>query len=176
MSSLELSSINTTRGADINMGMTDKKINQVLDIYEKRVKSFDPWGIGYMIPGIEDPGQRQAAKAGLVKMAEQFNHLYEMIGKIRKFLTEDRREKAFRWLGFIQGVFYSLGIYTIEELANHNRPTKDDLKEQYPGHSFEASGCAECSGPTYQDPWPDQKPCAYAKELVDAPLDEKPGN
>ncbi len=153
------------------MGMTDKKINQVLDIYEKRVLSFDPQSIALCIPGIEDPGQRRAATEGVAIMAARFAHLHEMIGKIRKFLTESRREKAFRWLGFMQGVFYALGVYTIDELANHNRPSKDDLKEQYPGHSFDAYGCAKCSEPSLH-----QKSCAYAKEYLDAPLDEKLGN
>lgn len=125
--------------------MTDKKINQVLDLYEKRISTFDPVGLSLMTLGIEDASQRKAAQDAIERLRVQFNHVKEMIGKIRAFLTEGRREKAFRWLGFIQGVFYSSGVYTIEEMANHNRPTKKDLLEEHPEHSFDAFDCAECS-------------------------------
>ena len=53
---------------------------------------------------------------------EMLAHLHSMIDKIIKFLDEDRRDKLFRWLGFIQGALWVLGIYTINELKNHNRP------------------------------------------------------
>lgn len=52
----------------------------------------------------------------------KLSHCYGMIPQIREFLADGRREKAFRWLGFMQGVFYAEGIYTIEEMAEHNRP------------------------------------------------------
>lgn len=153
------------------MEMTDKKINQVLDLYEKRVSTFDHVGLRLMTPGIEDAAQRQAAQDAIERLRVQFSHVKEMIGKIRVFLTESRREKAFRWLGFIQGVFYSSGVYTIEEMANHNKSTKKDLLEEHPEHSFDAFGCAACSKLVGA-----QKKCEYAKEYLDAPLDEKPSN
>lgn len=30
-------------------------------------------------------------------------------------------EKANRWLGFVQGVLWCEGVYTIEEMKNHNK-------------------------------------------------------
>ena len=30
-------------------------------------------------------------------------------------------EKANRWLGFIQGVLFTKGVYTIDEMREHNR-------------------------------------------------------
>ena len=30
-------------------------------------------------------------------------------------------EKAMRWLGFIQGVLFAKGVYTIDEMREHNR-------------------------------------------------------
>lgn len=35
---------------------------------------------------------------------------------------ESRLDKAFRWLGFIQGVFFCEKVYTINEMKEHNRP------------------------------------------------------
>lgn len=29
-------------------------------------------------------------------------------------------EKVFKWLGFIQGVLWIMGVYTVEELKDHN--------------------------------------------------------
>jgi hypothetical protein len=34
---------------------------------------------------------------------------------------DERLERMFRWLGFIQGVFWCEKVYTIDELKNHNR-------------------------------------------------------
>ncbi len=51
----------------------------------------------------------------------ELHHVEDMTYKIPKFLEEGRREKADRWLGFIQGTLYSKGVYTIEDLKDHNR-------------------------------------------------------
>ena len=51
-------------------------------------------------------------------------HVFDMIDKIEEFLEEDRIEKAFRWLGFMQGCLWSFGIYTLEDLRDHNRPSE----------------------------------------------------
>jgi hypothetical protein len=31
-------------------------------------------------------------------------------------------EKAFRWLGFVQGVLWTNRVYTLDNLKSHNRP------------------------------------------------------
>lgn len=89
------------------MGMTDAKICEVLDRYEVRLAELKK----QCDPETHSP-----------QFFESLAHLGGMIPKVRVFLEEGRREKAFRWLGFMQGVFYSLRVYTIEEMANHNRP------------------------------------------------------
>ena len=43
-----------------------------------------------------------------------------MVPRALKFVEEGRIEKAMRWLGFIQGVMWSEGIYTIDEMKEHN--------------------------------------------------------
>lgn len=115
--------------------MTNKKIGQLLDGYETKLLKIrdshpsgrEPW-FGYQqVPG-----------------TEKMEHALEMIPKMRKFLKEGRKEKVFRWLGFLQCVFWMVDIYTVEQLANHSRPTKEDVKSQYPSHSFDNS-CSKCT-------------------------------
>lgn len=55
------------------------------------------------------------------------DHLRYMCHQIEVMIGEGRREKAMRWLGFMQGVMWEKGRYTIAELADHNRPTADDV-------------------------------------------------
>lgn len=52
-------------------------------------------------------------------------HLLYMCNQINEFIAEDRREKAMRWLGFVQGALWQAGVFTIDELKNHNRPDGD---------------------------------------------------
>lgn len=42
--------------------------------------------------------------------------------EIRKMAGEGRREKAFRWLGFVQGVLFACGLATIDQLRAMNMP------------------------------------------------------
>ncbi len=50
------------------------------------------------------------------------SHCNQMLDKIEQFIAEKRIEKAFRWLAFIQRYLWATRVYTIEELANHNKP------------------------------------------------------
>jgi hypothetical protein len=52
-------------------------------------------------------------------------HAAWMLEEMRGFLAQDRWDKANRWLGFVQGLLWSTGIYTIPQMANHNRPPVD---------------------------------------------------
>jgi len=55
---------------------------------------------------------------------EILRHCYGMLLDVEKFVREGRLEKAFRWLGFIQGCLWSVGSYSIYDLKNHNKPKK----------------------------------------------------
>jgi len=50
------------------------------------------------------------------------HHVQWMVSQVPNFLKEGRKEKANRWLGFIQGVLWAKKIYTIDEMKEHNRP------------------------------------------------------
>jgi hypothetical protein len=49
-------------------------------------------------------------------------HLRYMCKQIPVFLAENRREKVMRWLGFIQGAMWALGMTSIAEMKELNRP------------------------------------------------------
>lgn len=53
------------------------------------------------------------------------SHLLSMLNKMEEFVREGRREKFFRWLGFMQGVLWSLGEYSLNDLRDHNRSSVD---------------------------------------------------
>ena len=49
------------------------------------------------------------------------HHCHSMLDKMVEFVAEGKTEKAFRWLGFIQGVLWARGYYTLDQLKDHNR-------------------------------------------------------
>ncbi|KKN88865.1 hypothetical protein LCGC14_0244720 [marine sediment metagenome] len=55
---------------------------------------------------------------------EAHAHAKWMLDKIEEFVAEDKLGKANRWLGFVQGIFYSFGTYTINQMRDHNRGTE----------------------------------------------------
>lgn len=59
----------------------------------------------------------------LLPMSDMYSqHLLNMIPQMRDFVTDGRREKVMRWLGFMQGVMWARGMFNIDELMDHNRP------------------------------------------------------
>ncbi len=54
--------------------------------------------------------------------AKGLEYCHSMLDKIEVFIEDKRWEKVFRWLGFLQGVLWHHGVYTLEDLKNHNRP------------------------------------------------------
>lgn len=56
------------------------------------------------------------------KEARQLEHCLGMCDRMVEFVRCGQMEKAFRWLGFIQGVLWSQGIFDLDQLKEHNRP------------------------------------------------------
>jgi hypothetical protein len=69
-----------------------------------------------------DPDKPYPEKDKEERMLRHVLWLCEQIAE-NKVLSEP---KAMRWLGFVQGVFWALGLMTISEMKRHNKPT--DLK------------------------------------------------
>ena len=53
-------------------------------------------------------------------------HLLYMCESIRGFIAAGRREKAMRWLGFLQGALWVRGLATIDDMKEANRPDEQD--------------------------------------------------
>ena len=49
------------------------------------------------------------------------NYAYWMCKEVLSWPLEEVWEKANRWLGFIQGIFWTTGLYSIDEMREHNR-------------------------------------------------------
>jgi hypothetical protein len=92
--------------------MNADKVREVLAVYRKEFE-----GLG--IPKKSFPHNK------LPKFEfnrEWLAHCHYMLDEIEGFIQEGRMEKVFRWLGFIQGCLWRSGVFTVEELKNHNRP------------------------------------------------------
>ncbi len=89
--------------------MNADKVLAVIEIYRKRFEILGIPKIGFSHKAI--PYSKESRLA----------HCHEMLDKMEKFIAQDEMEKVFRWLGFIQGCFWSTGLYTLEDMKNHNR-------------------------------------------------------
>jgi len=87
--------------------MTNEKILEVVSIYEKELN-----GISL---------ERADSAILNTNRAIAMRHCVFMLNQIRTFINAGRTTKAYRWLGFVQGVMWSHGKYSIDQLANQNR-------------------------------------------------------
>lgn len=90
--------------------MTKEKLAEVLALYRKYLE-------GYRVAKRKVPSNEHPESN-----TEVFEHMHAMIDEMEGFLKEGRIEKFHRWLGFLQGNFWRMGIFTLEELKNQNRP------------------------------------------------------
>lgn len=57
--------------------------------------------------------------------AASLDHLKFMTEEIQKFCDAGRLDKAFKWLGYVQGVLVAFGAITLEEAKGMNKPTEN---------------------------------------------------
>lgn len=89
--------------------MTAEKIREVVAVYRRM---FDE----------QDIPELKCRHSGPPNAFVILSHCHAMLTEIDQFAREGRTEKAFRWLGFVQGCLWSAGAYSIEELKAHNKP------------------------------------------------------
>lgn len=96
--------------------MTSEQLNQLLDVYSAELQRR---GIK---PERQDPTRTPdvlwAAHDTDVNLG--LYHALWMVEEMKTF-TLEQWEKSMRWLGFVQGCLWVLGVYTIEEMKDHNR-------------------------------------------------------
>lgn len=71
---------------------------------------------------LKDSQKNMGRSVGALSFYEKHQHLLFMTEEGQKLVIAGRIEKAMRWLGFLQGALWGLGITTIEEQKDINRP------------------------------------------------------
>lgn len=89
--------------------MTPEKVIEVIETYRQLFVERNIGKIDYFHDNLLD---------GEVHGLE---HCHGMLDKMVEFVREGRMEKAFRWLGFVQGVLWATRVYPLTDLKNHNR-------------------------------------------------------
>jgi hypothetical protein len=78
--------------------MTSERIIEVIELYRQKLETLD-------------------------QSNEQIAYLSNMLTRFPS--VAKHQDKAMRWLCFMQGVFWSNGIYSIEELKKHNKSSEE---------------------------------------------------
>lgn len=95
--------------------MTNDKVNEVLQSHVTRLKDA-----GYK-------ARRFAADGVLPTHGDAQRHALWMAEEALTFPPE-KVEKKMRWLGFIQGVTWSVAGWSIDELKKQNMPDEEKVK------------------------------------------------
>jgi len=88
--------------------MTNEQIVTVARLYERR-----------LLDGEYDPVRADSALLSYSPPSEQLSHALGMLQEIVNGNVAD--SKAERWLCFAQGVLWCHGMYSIDEMREHNR-------------------------------------------------------
>lgn len=91
--------------------MTPDKVREVLAIYRRNLEEM----------GITKADFNHDDCVRLDQGLEAEQHCLGMLDKMEAFIQEGRMDKVNRWLGFLQGVLWMRGLYTLTELMNHNK-------------------------------------------------------
>lgn len=97
--------------------MDAQKVLDVLSIYSQQLSELSKYH-----PIAPERGDIVKKHPDSSDRLKKLSHVWWAVEQCRLFVKDGRMEKAFRWLGFIQGALWYDGMYAIEELANHSRP------------------------------------------------------
>lgn len=93
--------------------MTHAKIDRLLDQYAKKLRGYEPARI--------DPNRHIDMNGE--PLWPILSHAQHMIGYMKAWnFDAARTEKLMRWLGFLQGALWLAGLYSLNELMEHNKP------------------------------------------------------
>ncbi|PIP55763.1 MAG: hypothetical protein COX06_01695 [Candidatus Zambryskibacteria bacterium CG22_combo_CG10-13_8_21_14_all_42_17] len=95
--------------------MDGNKVLDVIALYRQKLEKVT-------VNEISHPYQALLPNKDVRKRA--LLYCYNMLSKIEGFVAENRMDKVFRWLGFIQGVLWVLQVFSLDDLKNHNRPAE----------------------------------------------------
>lgn len=86
--------------------MTDERVLEVLKSYEIAIGT---------------PAKKSETNMTPLTLAALCGHLSWMCQQVPGFLENGQKDKAQRWIGFIQGSMWSLGMRTIDQMREDNR-------------------------------------------------------
>lgn len=89
--------------------MTSEQIKQVVELYQQQLSARGVLPVKFATNGV--------VPSGVVALS----HVSWMLGEIPSMLEAGDREKAMRWLCFIQGVLWMTGRRTIDQMRDDNR-------------------------------------------------------
>ncbi len=80
------------------------------------------------LPTVSAPQRHEtmviSANINELRYMRAVEHLHHVCITIPTLLEQNRIEKAMRRLGFLQGAVWCLGLYSVNELGNMNKPTE----------------------------------------------------
>lgn len=88
------------------MPMTNEQVETALAKYREKLSKYE--------------SKRFTLRAVFPSPADVYAHAVWMCEHIPAILPESR-EKAMRWLGFVQGCLWVKGVFTIDEMKDDNR-------------------------------------------------------
>lgn len=79
--------------------------------------------------------KEEIAKKGFVgvlqpEIIQVLEYCHKMLNEIEQLIQEGQMDEANRAIGFIQGCLCSVGMYTIEELAEHSKSLRPPRSTQ----------------------------------------------
>jgi len=97
--------------------MTNQKLAEALLFHASQIVAI--------APGIEPRRDIEAPRA---EERGQLAHVLWMCDEAVTFIADGKIDKAMRWLGFIQGALWVMGVSTIEESKRANMPQGEEYK------------------------------------------------
>ena len=98
-----------------DISMTNERVIEALRFHDLQIEQCDP--------GVK--AERCPTNMAPIR---QVAHVRWMCKEAEGFVREGRIEKAMRWLRFIQGALWVLGISTIEDSKRANMPEGEEYK------------------------------------------------
>jgi hypothetical protein len=95
---------------------TAAQMNRMLDLYERALTQA-----GYTPKPYPDLDARVGSSRVTASRFDCLNHALWMCGCIRRFVREQRYAKSYRWLGMVQGLIFLGGLFSIQEIREHDR-------------------------------------------------------
>jgi hypothetical protein len=94
--------------------MTEDKVLEVIATYRAR---FEEMGIKKETFPHDQDITFIPWRTGILAL----EHCHSMLDQMETFVADHRMDKVFRWLGFVQCALWLQGLYTLDDLKEHNR-------------------------------------------------------